>query len=162
MSITQHLLDFCDFGECYEIDDEGLICLIFFLTLEVHAKKWCHTLPKASIHSFEQLTNELRQYFHRYDLHKIVIKLNDMRMEPQESLDEFSIRFIHYCFEFPERDVDWKCLSEQFKHVILVSLEQFQLDPTVPYDDPQVTGCSYFVPNASLSISPCPNHTLAS
>ena len=83
-------------------------------------------------------------------------------MEPQESLDEFSIRFVHYCFEFPERDVDWKCLSEQFKYVILVSLEQFQLDPSVPYDDPQVTGCSNFVPNAVLSISPSPDHIQSS
>ena len=60
VSITQHLLDFYDFGECYEIENEGLICLLFFLTLEGRAKQWCHTLPKASIHSFEQLASELQ------------------------------------------------------------------------------------------------------
>ena len=59
-------------------------------------------------------------------------------------------------------DVGWKCLSEQFKYVILISLEQFQLDPSVPYDDLQVIGCSDFVPNASFSISPSPNHIQAS
>ena len=112
MSITQHLLDFYDFGECYEIENEGLICFLFFLTLEGRAKQWCHTLPKASIHSFEQLASELRQAFHMYDLQSVVIKLNDIKMEPRESLDEFGIRFVHYCFEFPKGDVDWKCLSE--------------------------------------------------
>ena len=67
VSINQHLLDFCDFGECYEIDNEGLICFLFFLTLKGHAKIWCRTLPEASIHSFEQLANELQQAFHMYD-----------------------------------------------------------------------------------------------
>ena len=93
-------------------------------------------MPKASIHSFEQLASELQQAFHRYDFQSVLIKLNDIRMEPQEPLDEFSLKFFHYCFEFPERDVDWKCLSEQFRYVILVSLNQFQLatqpDPSVP------------------------------
>ena len=46
-------------------------------------------------------------------------------MEPQEPLDEFYIKFFHYFFEFPEKDVDWKFLSEQFSYVILVSLEKF-------------------------------------
>ena len=67
-------------------------------------------------------------------------------MEPQEPLDEFSIIFFHYFFEFPEEDVNYKLLREHFTYVILISLEQFQvatqLDPNVPYDDPQVTGCS--------------------
>ena len=106
MSITQHYSDFRDFGECYEIDDEGLFCLLFFVTLEGRAKKWCCTLPESSIHSFEQLASELQQAFHRYDFHNVLLKINDIRMEPQESLDEFSIRFVHYCFEFPEKDVD--------------------------------------------------------
>ena len=64
-------------------------------------------------------------------------------MEPQEPLDEFSIRFVHYCFEFLEKDVDWKLLCEQFRYVILVSLEQFQVatqpNPSILYDDPQVS-----------------------
>ena len=65
--ITQHLLDFNDFGECYEIENEGFICFLFFLTLEGRAKQWCCTLPEASIHSFEQLASELQQAFLRYD-----------------------------------------------------------------------------------------------
>ena len=87
-------------------------------------------------------------------------------MEPQEPLDEFSIRFVHYCFEFPKKDVDWKLLCEQFKYVILVSLEQFQVatqpDPSILYDDPPVASCSDCIPNVSLSISPSPDHILAS
>ena len=112
VSIAQHCSDFCDFGECYEIDDEGLFCLLLFLTFEGRAKQWCRTLPKASIHSFEQLAHKLQQDFHRYNPHDVVMKLHLIRMEPQESLGELFIRFVHYCFEFPERDVDWKCLGE--------------------------------------------------
>ena len=44
VSITQHLLYFFEFGEFYEIENEGLICFLFFLTLEGRAKKWCRTL----------------------------------------------------------------------------------------------------------------------
>ena len=69
-------------------------------------------------------------------------------MEPQEPLDDFSIRFVHYFFEFPEKDVNWKLLSEQFSYVILISLEQFHLatqpEPSVPYDNPQVNEFSDF------------------
>ena len=99
------------------------MCLLFFLTLEGRAKKWCCKFPKASIYSFEQLAHKLQQAFHRYDAHNVVIKLHDIRMEPQEFLGEFFIRFVHYCFEFPEKDVDWKLLSEQFSYVILISLK---------------------------------------
>ena len=113
VSITRHLSDFCDFGECYEIYDQGLFFFLFSLSLEGRTKKWCCTLPKSSIHSFEQLASELQQAFHRYDFHNVLIKINDIRMEPQESLDEFSIRFVHYFFEFHEKDVDWRFIREQ-------------------------------------------------
>ena len=63
VSITRHLSDLCEFGECYKIENEGFICFLFFLTLEGRAKKWCHTLPEASIHLFEQLTSEFNKIF---------------------------------------------------------------------------------------------------
>ena len=60
VSITKYLLDFCDFCECYEIDNEGLTCVLFSLTLEGRIKQCCCTLPEASIHSYEQLAGELK------------------------------------------------------------------------------------------------------
>ena len=67
VSITKHLLDFCDFCECYEIDDEELDCLLFSLTLEGRVNKWCRKLLAASIHLFKQLAGELQQACHRYN-----------------------------------------------------------------------------------------------
>ena len=77
-------------------------------------------------------------------------------MEPQESLKEFSIRFVHSFFEFPERDVDWAYLIEQFRQVVFISLEHLQSatkpNPNVCYDNSQVSSCPDCVPNISLSV----------
>ena len=59
-----------------------------------------------------------------YDFRNVLMKLTEIRMEPHESLEEFSIRFVHFCFKFPERDVDWTYLIEQFRKVVSISLEQ--------------------------------------
>ena len=166
ISVTDHLFDFLEFCEYYEIDDEEFSCVLFSLTLEGRIKKWCHTLPATSIHSFEQLIGELQQAFHRYDFQDVLIRINDIRMKPCESIEEFSIRFVHTCFEFPERDVDWTYLIEQFRYVVFVSLEHFQSvtkpDPSVYFDNPKISSCSDFVPNVSLSISLSLEHIQAS
>ena len=81
-SITEHLSDFSDFCECYEIDEKELDCVLFSLTLEGHAEKWCHIFPTACIHSFEHLVGELQQAFHMYDFQNVLTRLNAIRMEP--------------------------------------------------------------------------------
>lgn len=48
-SIAKHIYDFLIFFESYEIDNEYFYCVLFFLTLEDRANKWC-TLPSASFH----------------------------------------------------------------------------------------------------------------
>ena len=78
-------------------------------------------------------------------------------MKPQESLKEFSIRFFHPCFEFPERDVDWAYLIEKFQQLVFVSLQhlQFEINPDHYgcHDNPQVNNCLNSVPNIFFPIS---------
>lgn len=83
------------------------------LTLEGHVKKGCHTLSVTSIHLFEKLVSELCQAFNRYNFQDVFKWINQLRMKSKESLQDVSSRFIHLCYEFPERDGDWMYLGEK-------------------------------------------------
>ena len=48
-SITKHIYDFFKFCEYYKINDEDFSFVTFFLALEGHVNRWCHTLPTSSI-----------------------------------------------------------------------------------------------------------------
>ena len=59
MSLTRHIYAFLHFYESHEIDSEELVCVLFFLTIEGRANRWCHTLSPASIHSLLPFHREL-------------------------------------------------------------------------------------------------------
>jgi len=61
----------------------------FTLTLEGQVKKWCHTLPTASIHSFEKLVKELDEAFEKYDYQDGHDRINQLRMKSGEYLEGF-------------------------------------------------------------------------
>lgn len=106
-NVSKHINDFIRFCKYHEIYDKDIACMLFTLTLEGHVNWWCHTLPSASIHSFQQFHKELHQCFDRYDYQYVYKKMNHLRMEPNESVGDFSDRFIHLCYGFPEEYMDW-------------------------------------------------------
>lgn len=88
--LIKNIYDSLEFCESFVINDEEFSCVFFSLTLEGRTKQWCHTLPAMSIYSFEQLIGELQQAFERYDFQDVLKRINELRMKPKESLEDFS------------------------------------------------------------------------
>jgi len=82
-------------------------------------------LLDASIHTWEEFIDEFLIAFKKFDYDKLCEELNDIRMEPDESLEESSTRFKHLCYRFPLYYIP--SISEWFQHLISPSNEQYQL-----------------------------------
>jgi len=141
-SITKHISDFLKFCESYEIDDEEFAYVVFSLTLEGHVNKWCHMFLESSIHLFE-LINKLWWVFHKHDFQDVLMRINELRMKLEESLEDFILIFVHICFEIPKRGTDWVYLSENFQWLVIVSFQHLQfrmnLDSHEYHDNLQTT-----------------------
>ena len=78
-------------------------------------------------------------------------------MKPEESLEDFSFRYVHLCFEFLESDVDWVYLNINFQRLVLVSLQHFQLETNLVlheyHHNLQITKGPNSTPNLVLPIS---------
>lgn len=51
-TFRDHLFQVVWFSFCHRICSKYVISRLLTLTFEVHVSQWCHTLPIASIHSF--------------------------------------------------------------------------------------------------------------
>jgi len=85
-----HIYGFLRFCESYEIDDEEFVRVLLFSTIERCVNQGCHTLPPTSIHSFHHFLEELYQSFDRYDYQYVYERINELRMKPDESVEDFS------------------------------------------------------------------------
>lgn len=43
-------------------------------------------------------------------------------MKPSESIEDFQNRFIHFCYEFFEDDIDWNFMKDKFEYFLQISL----------------------------------------
>ena len=77
------------FGLSNRIHCKDVMAKFFTLTFEGQVKKWCHTLPTASIHSFEKLVKELDEAFEKYDYQDGHDRINQLRMKSGEYLEGF-------------------------------------------------------------------------
>jgi len=93
--IAKNIYDFLKWYEYYEIDDENISCVFFLLALKGHINQWCHTLPPTSIYSFDQFLKELHQTFDRYDYQDCFNIINQLRVNRNESIKDFSNWFLH-------------------------------------------------------------------
>ena len=64
--------------------------ILLTLTFKGHVNWWCHTLTAASIHSFDQLANDIHKEFDRYYYQNFPKIINQIRMKPNESVEQFS------------------------------------------------------------------------
>lgn len=92
-----------------------------------------------------------------YNFQDVLMRINALRMKPEESLEDFSFRFVRICFEFPERDVNWVYLNINFKRFILIYLQNFQLETNhVSHEyhhNLQITKCLDYTPNLVFPLS---------
>jgi len=154
-SITEHISNFLKF---YEIDDENISCVLFFLTLEGRVNRLCHTLPLASIHSFDQFFEEIHQAFDRYDYRDVSNKINQLRMNPNESIDDFYKRFLYLCYEFLGENLDWDFLKVEFESLARISLHGEYKPPDVYVPQTFVNCETPLIPEEEPTIPfvPCP------
>jgi len=120
-SITENASLFLKFCEHYEIECEYVACILFCLTLEGKFNRWCHTLPPASIYSFEHLIKELHLIFDRYDYKDVLKIINQLIMKPNESTEDFANQFLHLCYEFPKEEIDWDFFKQKFECLVHLS-----------------------------------------
>ena len=72
-SAYEHVLQFIDQCIFHKITDKDVLCICLTLTFEGRIKKWCETLPVASIHSFEHLISAFLVSFGNYDFISLCI-----------------------------------------------------------------------------------------
>jgi len=94
------------------------MCILFTLTLEGRVNQCFHTLPSSSIHSHRQFIKELDQDFDWYDYRGVYKTINQLRMNPNESIDDFSNIFLHLCYEFTKEYMDWDFFKHKFEHLV--------------------------------------------
>ena len=50
-------------------------------------------------------------------------------MKPDESVEDFTDKFLHLCYEFPEEDMDQDFCEKKFQDMVQISLNQFERKP---------------------------------
>ena len=110
--------------------------MLFTLTLDGHEKQWSYSLPTTSISYFKQLVNELHHIFDKYEYQYVLNEIDQIIMELNESLQHFTNRFLHLCYEFLDEDVDWQFLDENFCFLVRMSTKYFEYDSSFyPYQN---------------------------
>ena len=97
ISAYEHVLHFLDQCTFHEITDKDVLCICLTLIFEGRIKKWCETLPVASIHSFEHLISAFLVSFGNYDFINLCTELINLRKDKDESVEDFIDRCIHFC-----------------------------------------------------------------
>lgn len=64
---------------------------------------------------------EIHQAFGKYNYRDVCGRINLLRMEPNESVEKFSNRFLHLCYEISEEDLNWDFLKQEFERLVRVS-----------------------------------------
>lgn len=101
----KHVLQFIQNCISYNIFNQDVICKLFTPTIEGRVRRWCETLPIASIHTFKQFIDEFLSVFAKYDFDRLCDEFNHLRKEKVEPLEDFSIRFMHLYCQFPLNDI---------------------------------------------------------
>jgi hypothetical protein len=101
----KHVLQFIQNCISYNIFNQDVMCKLFTSTIEGRVRRWCETLPIASIHTFKQFIDEFLSVFAKYDFDRLCDEFNHLRKEKVEPLEDFSIRFMHLYCQFPLNDI---------------------------------------------------------
>ena len=67
--------------------DEGVLCRIFTLTFTAEARKWCKTLPVASIHSWDQFVKTFIFEFDCYDYDQVYDEIDYLGKQDESVMD---------------------------------------------------------------------------
>lgn len=116
-----HLLQVMTLCHRHQIKSEDVWAILLTLTFEGHVKHCCHTLPIASISSFDQFTEMMIKSFDKYSHRDVCEKICCLRMEPDESVEDFADRFLHIYCEIPYKILNSDFLRQEFRRLVRVS-----------------------------------------
>lgn len=74
------------------------------------------------IHSWSEFVIEFLSYFNNVDYDELEEESNYLRKENGKSLENFTIRLIHFCTRFPLEEMP--PFDERFRYLISLSHEQ--------------------------------------
>ena len=99
-SAFNHALQFIQRVSSYDVQriDEDVLCRIFTLTFTAEARKWCRTLPIASIHSWDQFVKTFIFEFDCYDYNQVYDEIDYLRKQ-DKSVRDFNMRFHLNCLK---------------------------------------------------------------
>jgi hypothetical protein len=101
VSAQKHLDWFNDFIDLEEVDFEDAKMRLFAQSLAGEVRKWFRALPTASILNFEAFeTSFLAKWGDKKNPLQLLTQYNNMRRSPDETVQEFSARFIKFIIQF--------------------------------------------------------------
>lgn len=74
---------------------------------------------------------DIHKTFDIYDYQNVLKRITQLRMKPNESIEDFSDRFLHLCYEPPGEDMDWDFFKQKFKRLVHISLHSESESPDV-------------------------------
>lgn len=125
-TILDYIIEFIQFCFSSGVYFEEILARLSSLTLDGHAKQWCYSLPTTYSSYFKHLVNGLCHVFYKYEYQDNLNEIDQLRMESNESLEHFTNRFLHLCYEFPDEDVDWQFLDEKLCFLVRMSRKYFE------------------------------------
>lgn len=127
--IAKYISPFLGLYKPQEIYDEDGVCILVTLTLEGLVKKWVHTFPIASIHSFDRFLKDIHQEFDKYDYEYVCDSIDPLKMKYNESIEDFINWFLHFCYEFHVEYFNYNFISERFQSLIILPMKSFTSEP---------------------------------
>jgi len=102
VNAEQHVQNFENFLDLFEVDDEDVSIRLFALSLQAKVKSWFKALPDASISDFQQFVKVfLDRWMIGQNLFLIVEEYNQLKRLPGETVQQFSARFNQVYYSMP-------------------------------------------------------------
>jgi hypothetical protein len=100
---NKHLIKFDRVCELFNVAQNDVACQLFILTLKEDASEWFYSLLPETITSWDVLENLfVKRYFSRKYPYSLFLKLVETRMNKEETIKDFSFRFMKVLHEIPQ------------------------------------------------------------
>jgi len=81
-------------------------------TLRGNPVHWCPTLPEKSIHSLSHMVVEIDHAFNCFNRKVLDKEILKLRKSPNESVEQFHMRFCNLAYLLLEDEIDWEFSME--------------------------------------------------
>jgi hypothetical protein len=97
------LIKFYSACEIFNVAQNDVACRLFISTLKEYVSEWFYSLLPGTITSWDVLENSfVERYFSRKDPYSLFLKLVEIGMNKEETIKDFSFRFMKVLHEIPQ------------------------------------------------------------